>query len=340
MKILCLGSLWRGANDAGFIKAFSQLGHIIDVIDEHYYINLNNQSFIGRLAAWGIRRIAEKEYNDAVFNRINSFNPDVLFVYKGRWLTPKTLKHAKSKGIKVVNFYPDVSFTAHGSNIPNCIPLYDVVFSTKTFAKNDCIRLFNYSNVIFVPHGYDPDIHRPLTLDDADTNYICDASFIGTYSKSKNDYLTHLVESLPDLKLKIWGSRWDACTPILKKYLMHGVVTGDLYSTAIQSSTINIALLSEKVKGATAGDKITSRTFHIPANNAFMLHQASTEISSYFDIGEEVDCFGDKDDLVKKVSYYLENSKLREKVKTAGYNRCIEHHSILHRAQMIMQHLK
>ena len=118
MKILCICSLWRGSNDAAYVKAFAKMGHLVDVIDEHYYINLWNASKKGKLLSVISRNLNDiNAFNDKLILQFNSFEPDLVFVYKGQWVKPKTLQYFKNKSCKIINFYPDVSFTAHGSYI-------------------------------------------------------------------------------------------------------------------------------------------------------------------------------------------------------------------------------
>ena len=106
-------------------------------------------------------------------------------------------------------FFPDVSTKAHGNYLPKAFPNYELVFTTKTFQIKDLKELYNLDNVQFIPHGFDPEIHRPLPISEEDKrNFSCDVSFIGTWSPKKEQWLTQLKGDLPHLDLKIWGSQW------------------------------------------------------------------------------------------------------------------------------------
>jgi spore maturation protein CgeB len=340
MKILCIGSQWRGANDNAIFKSLSKLGHLIEVIDEHYYINLLNTTKYGKILSFVSRNLNDiNEFNKKIKLQFNSFEPDLVFIYKGQWVHPDTIVYIKNRGCKVVNFYPDVSFTAHGKFIPKCLPLYDLVFSTKSFAVDDAKKLFNYSKVEFVPHGFDPDIHRPFPIVNAPSEFFCDASFIGTYSISKEEFLKFLKKSIPKLKLNIWGSGWHNADPVLRNCIMKSSVTGDLYSLAIQCSKVNLALLSERVRGASNGDQITSRTFHITGAGGFMLHKKTKEVLDYYDENYEIGCFEGKEDLVKKVELYLMNSELRESIRIKGFEKAVAFHTYLSRVNQILEKL-
>ena len=242
--------------------------------------------------------------------------------------------------VPIVNFFPDFSFLAHGKYIPRCISLYDHIFTTKTFAAKDLQTHFSYnpSNVSFIPHGFDPTLHR--RMDVSDSPFSCEASFIGNYSKHKSLFLGYLKGVYPQLDLKIWGGTWRGIQNELKGAVMGIGIHGDMYVDAINTSTINIALLSEQVKGASTGDRITSRTFHIPASGGFMLHQRTDELLSYFEEDKEVACFSSKEELVEKIKFYLGNDVPRRRIQENGYNLTVKNHSLDERANRILLKLR
>ena len=344
MRILAIGPLWRGSNAGGLFKALSRQGCLLEVVDEFYYISLKTKKKTTKIVEKLIRPWQFDEFNNAIIENIKKFVPDVLFVYKGAFVYPQTLQFAKNKNCKLVLFYPDVSMTAHGSNIPNSIPLYDLIFSTKTFGIKDLESKFNVHNSYFIPHGFDPEIHRKLEINDKDKKYFgCDVSFIGTWSPKKEKLLAAIKNSIPAIDLKIWGEQWDKIeSPVLKSSIQYAAVFGDLYSVAIQCSKINLGILSEQVKGASSGDLITSRTFHIAGCSGFLLHEKNEESVLYYIENEEAGFFSDYDtdkegvDLVAKVKYFLSNEALRLKIQNAGYLRALKEHSLDTRAKEIL----
>ena len=60
-------------------------------------------------------------------------------------------------------------------------------------------------------------------------------------------------------------------------------------------------------KGASSGDLITARTFHIPACGGFMLHERTAEVREFFDEGRECAMFEGAAEMVAKVGYYLDH---------------------------------
>ncbi len=339
LKILCVGPQWRGSNAGGLFRAFSRVGQVVSVIDENYYINLSNKSFFTKFVDRLLRASHISEFNQAILAEAESFQPDVVFVYKGAFVKPETLVQLKSKKILLINFYPDVSFHTHGSLLAHTLPLYDHTFTTKTFGLRDMKEQLGIESSSFVPHGFDPDIHKYIDTTKFNTDtFKCDVSFIGGWSKKKEGILSAIKSAHPNIDIKIWGGRWENCTnPELKSSIQNKSILGDLYTIGILSSKINLGLLHEKVTGASSGDLITSRTFHIPGAGGFMLHERSSEIALYFKEEEEIACFADHIELVNKISYYLSNDTERNRIAINGHKKALRDHSLDARARLVLE---
>jgi spore maturation protein CgeB len=341
MKILCVGPQWRGSNAGALFRAFSRIGHLISVLDENYFINFSNSSKSVKLLDWIFRSWHIKEFNNAIIRECEIFKPDIVLVYKGAFVLPEMLSRLKRQSVTILNFYPDVSFHTHGNLLQKTLPLYDIIFTTKTFGVKDMAEQLGQQSGVFIPHGFDPDIHRPLTIEDGvlRESFSADVSFIGTWSRGKQTLLEALVKGVPGLKLKIWGSQWEKASTILRPFCQGRPITGDLYAAAIGISTINLGLMSEQVLGASSGDLITSRTFHIPASGGFMLHQRSPEVGNYFVEDKEAVFFDGPNELVEKVKYYLNHVEKRNTIRMAGHHRALKQHSLDDRAKRILTHL-
>ena len=338
MRILAIGPMWRGSNAGGLFKALSREGCLIEIVDEFYYVSLRSRKKTTKIAERLIRPLQLDEFNQTIIESIEVFKPTILFVYKGAFVYPSTIAFAKAAGLKALLFYPDVSMAFHGSLIVKSIPLYDLIFTTKTFGITDLKNSFNFSKSFFIPHGFDPEIHRKLTISPEDQAIFgCDASFIGTWSPKKEKLLGDIVRHSPGVKLKIWGGQWERATDMnLKPSIQYRPVLGDLYALAIQCSKINLGILSEQVKGASSGDLITSRTFHIPGSSGFMIHERTDEIGLYYEEDKEAAFFTDSNDLVTKVNYYLNHPDERLAIQQQGYERALRDHSLDNRARTVL----
>jgi spore maturation protein CgeB len=325
-RILCIGETWYGSDARAAFAAFRRLGHSVHVLDESSYVSTQWQSTLAKGLRKIFRPLFVNELKRGATSFVLHFKPDCLFVFKGNWVHPEIVSLCRREKIASVNYYPDVSFLTHGSYIPKALPLYDHVFTTKSYGLEDMKREIGVHRSSFLPPGYDPDLHRPLILNEGDRKrYACDVVFIGTWSPKKERLLALLSTSLPMLRVKIWGCQWNkSSSDVLAESIMGAEVTGDEYTKAICGASICLGLLSEAGGGASSGDLITARTFQIPACGAFMLHERNAEVLDYFSEGKEADFFDSPDELAAKVRYYLEHPAERQDVAQAGFSRSLK----------------
>jgi spore maturation protein CgeB len=267
----------------------------------------------------GVRAAAAREFNDALLRAATVYRPELLLVFKGTFVLASTLQTLRARGVRCLCFYPDVSTRTHGRYLPAALPVYDHVFTTKRFGIAD-LHALGVPRATVLHHAFDPDLHRPveLTADDR-ARYGCDVSFIGTWSPKKERLLAALRRALPAIALRVWGAQWNrARATELEQVVAGHTVDGEEYVRAIRCSTINLALLSERRPGASEGDQITSRTFHIPAAGGFMLHERTDELRSLLEENRQVACFDGEKELVESVRHWLSHPDERQRIADAG----------------------
>lgn len=341
-RILGIGETWYGSDARAAFAAFRRLGSSVHVIDENNYVPTHWKSISAKVIRKVFKQLFVKELMYDSIRVINLLQPDLLFVFKGTWVHPDLISYCREKKIPTVNYYPDVSFLAHGPNIPKALPLYSHVFNTKSYGVRDMKAQLGVRNITFLEPGFDPELHQPLELSNEEhLKYDCDISFIGTWSPKKEDILARLSESLPTLRIRIWGSQWDrADSRVLIRSVMGDEITGDEYTKAIRASSICLGLLSEARKGSSSGDLITARTFQIPACGTFMLHERNIEVLRYFEEGVDAEFFSSPKELLEKIQYYLQHSSERERIATSGRERSLRSdYSIDGRMQVVLRWL-
>ncbi|MEO1406161.1 MAG: glycosyltransferase, partial [Pseudomonadota bacterium] len=242
----------------------------------------------------------------------------------GPHVFPETVQAIRNGGAVAIQFYPDTGFKSHSRHLARAAVKYDWFFSTKPAHTQYFKDEFAYSKVSFLPHAFDPEVHRPTQLSDRDSeDYSCDIGFAGNPSAKKHKTVAAVVEALPDAKIKIWGGkRWGSSSGTAAPKFQGSTVLGVEYAKAIAASKINLGLLYEGDPDG-APDVITARTFEIPAAGGFMLHERTDEAMDYFEDGTECVFFNDVNDLVDKIRYYLTNETERLKIAAAGRERCL-----------------
>jgi hypothetical protein len=320
--ILFLGPSWWGSDARAMAAGFRLLGHSLVEVDYEDYFPLQWSTLSLRLLRRAIRRLCEVNYNRVICQHLANKALDFVFVFKGMLLAPETLAKFSKQGVPKYCFYPDISFFDHGNNIWSCLPLYDCLFTTKSFHLSDQRIQARVQEVRFVAHGYDPDLHRPaLKSDSVIEQYACDVSFVGCWSPQKEKLLSELIQQCRQRDLRIWGPGWERAKSAVRKRWQNRGAYGDELVLIYCNSKINLGLLSEAGGGTIVGDQTTARTWQIPGCGCFMLHEYTEELAQYFSPGTEVAVFRSLKDLVEKVEYYLNHDDEREAITLAGHHR-------------------
>ena len=86
-------------------------------------------------------------------------------------------------------------------------------------------------------------------------------------------------------------------------------------------------------------DQIKGRNFEVPGCGGFIMTGKADNLDEYYEIGKEVVCFEDTDDLVEKAYYYLEHQDERSTIAQAGYDRTMREHTYVHRFNEIFRRI-
>lgn len=319
MKILAVSQNWQGANDYSFVRAFRRAGHSVLVVSDQDHVPTGLRSRALRLARRLALPLLVEDYQSALIDAAMRYKPDLFFVYKGTYVKAETIATIKKLGAVAVNVYPDIGLSSQSSYLVSAMAQYDVVFTTKSFRVRYLEEALGVPKVLFMPHAYDPEVHSPVHLEpDEWDRYASDVAFIGTWSPKKGALVEYLRSSLPDINLKVWGNQWERASPILAGTCQGGSLLGLEYAKGIRAAKIVLAALVESPADSTQGDLTTARTFEIPAIGSFMLHERTEEASGFFEEGRECGMFADREELVAKIRYYLDNEHEREAIAQAG----------------------
>ncbi|SRR6266567_5713369 len=339
-RILFLGENWYGSCARACCYALRRLGCDVTDIDLQTIIpqwRRPSNRAIGRL----LQPRFVREYNQLILERASWIRPDILLAFKGSFVESRTLEILRQSKIALYNYYPDTSPSAHDRMLIESIHGYDCVFYTKKFWSVTPPEAFAGRPSVFLAHGYDPDVHKMLSLDPRDiTDYGHDVTVIGSHTLYKERLLSELVSRCPNVDLHIYGSRWveSSRSPELSGHIRGFPLVGSQYAKALRSARISLAIMSGKVAGVSQGDETTTRTFEIPACGGFMLHERTPELLDLYEEGNEVAAFGSVEELASKIEYYLAHSEERDVIARAGHVRCVPAYSYDQRMKEILHY--
>jgi len=85
--------------------------------------------------------------------------------------------------------------------------------------------------------------------------------------------------------------------------------------------------------------QVRLRDFEVPMSGGFYMVEYMAELEEFFDIGKEVVCYEGPEDLAEKITYFLQHDNEREKIRKAGYERCLRDHTWHKRFEMVFKEI-
>ncbi len=298
MKILIVGSnkVWALENiyakelvNNSSVEIFNAHGLFLD-----YYHKRNLNKLVYRL---GLSSIL-KRINQVLLQHIGKFKPDVVWVFKGMEVFPRTLTEIKKKNIVLVNYNGDnpFDFTFRGSgneNVSKSLNLYDHHFSYNQSFVQKFKNEFNLS-ASWLPFGYDLRKEPPKDRNSI-KNKVC---FVGNPDKVRARIINTLIQN--NISVDVYGSNWDQF--INKSDLVNTFphILGVDFIEKVQEYRLQLNIFRPQNK-----DSHNMRTFEMPALGVIMLAPFSAEHSQLFEEGKEVYYFNDDEELVAKTKLIL-----------------------------------
>ncbi|SFM08012.1 spore maturation protein CgeB [Desulfomicrobium norvegicum] len=102
-----------------------------------------------------------------------------------------------------------------------------------------------------------------------------------------------------------------------------------------RSTRINFNTTSMQMKGA-----LNQRVFDVPASGGFLLTDYREQLAAAFELGKEVVCYRDVEEIGDLVRHYLANSSSRERIALRARQRIEKEHSYGHRMATICANMK
>jgi spore maturation protein CgeB len=274
--------------------------------------------------------------NRDLVSSVKKARPDLTFIYRCPYVFGDTMGELKrySKALFVYNNddpfspnYPKYFWRHHFAGLPHC----DHIFCFRSKNLNE-YRSLGYSNTSILLPYYVRAKHHYIS-EKSENKYSCDVLFAGHFEPDgRDDIILRILESGIDVKL--FGTEWTSS----KHYKTFCNTFGRIaplredYNLALNSTKIALVFLS-KVNH----DVVTTRTFEIPATRTFMMSEYSAEGEQYFKKGVEAEYFQTPNELIDKLTFYLQNAEVREKIARAGYAKLIhDGHEATDRAKQIL----
>lgn len=297
MKILIVGSDKVWAIENIYKKELAknanvELYNAHGVFHDFYHASIFNKLSY-RLGASSIL----KKINQDLLNVAQDFQPDVVWVFKGMEIFPKTLKQIKEKGIVLANYNPDhpFRFESRGSgnrNVSNSIQLYDHHFSYSIQIQKELENKYRISST-WLPFGF------LRCQKNTNTKLIKRICFIGNPDSERFRIISLL--SSHKLPLTVFGNDWNKYIRRNDKNIeIKDVIYDDDFVHEAQRFAVQLNIFRKQNSGSH-----NMRTFEMPALGCVMLAPDSSEHHKLFEEGQEAFFYQNDEDLIEKSKQLL-----------------------------------
>ncbi len=323
LHILYVGDLMEGGTCRQRKLAMQDLGHYITSVS----------TFSTMKPSWHIGLYRRVQYyvgfpsdinnvNDKVIQCLRKRSFDLLWIDDVRIISRKTLFEARhiQPDLTRVALIMDDPYSLLGGRgwrrFRSAIPEYDLHFVIRKqniteLKKQGSKRVERYHK------GFSPEIHHPGLISSKKNR---DVLFAGRWEPKREKHLVSLLKNsvnisiLGDSYWKRKAENWNMIKPSFERD-----VYGDAYTKVICSTKIALCFYSQWNR-----DLENSRMYEIPACGTFMLAERNEENINIFKEGKEAEFFGSSEELLDKVQYYLKHPEQRERIATAGRERCLK----------------
>lgn len=300
MKLLVVGSDKIYAIENFYVKYIREAG--VEVLQfpaqtifyDHYQKNIFNKL----LFKAGMSSILNK-INKEFIAAVTAFGPDVILVFKGMEIFAGSLRWAKQKGIRLVNYNPDNPFIFSGTgsgnrHVKESIPLYDLHLTYNSAVQKRMLAAYKIPTAI-IPFGFD--ISDKLFEKCLAEPEVLKACFLGNPDTYRGDFLMQLAER--GIEIDVYGNCWS-------KFVKHAnitvfqPVTGDDLWLVLRKYRVQLNLMRPHNP-----DTHNMRSFEIPGVGGIQLAPDTPDHRSYFKPGEEIFLYTNVDDCAQQVRHIL-----------------------------------
>lgn len=252
---------------------------------------------------------------------------DVIVCYlSGFSTTPNILQEIKKLNIPMVNesldderkFRSKKGKDGIYKGTKDICHLFDLSLTT---SKSALVKyLVEGANPFYKDYAGNEKIYQNLYLEK-----VYDVSFIGANYGIRSSYIKFLHQAGIDVYTK--GSGWDngfaSDDEMIKIFNQSKIVLG--FSTVGKNDDICI------LKG---------RDFEVPLTGSFYITSYHQELSEYFEIGQDIETYSSKEELLSKILFYLQHDEEREAIASHGYQTGINYYTAKQSYEKIFGYLK
>ncbi len=255
----------------------------------------------------------KEKMNQNFLEAVKNEQPDYIFL----WLMVEELSfdtllkvQELAPKAKIIDFCgdDDIKFEDHTLLL---FPFMDYFFLTQPQYFNEYRK---EKKKYYFMCGANTEEFRPMK---AEKKY--DVSFVGTPKGDRIEFLRHLLNR--NFKVRVCGAGWEKYPEFREVY--GGKIPSDEFVKLINETKINLCLSKNVFKGS----HLLERFFEVNSCKAFQLTEYCEGYFPMFKEGKDIASFKDKEELLKKIEYYLTHEKEREAIAKLAYQKTLKGYS-------------
>jgi len=289
-----------------------------------------------------IEEKSKDELNEELKELIIKEKPDLIYFAGVDDLVDKKLIREISWKYKVwTTTWRFDDHWAFYKNLKHSLDFFNWVFTSDPLAIEKYHKI-GYKNVIFMPQCFNHFLFKPLNLPK-----IYDVTFVGRPHGNRKKIIRKLKKG--GINVVCFGEGWSngriSDREMIKIISQSKINLNFSQSSGTLWKQLGLIFLGRKFDRslklnsplrwhsnfqmllAQKRKQIKGRIFKVTGCGGFLLTDYTEGLEGLYEIGKEIICFSDFDDLIKKIKYYLENDKEREKIAQAGYERSLRDHT-------------
>ena len=282
--------------------------YVVQCISDRFYLKLNKSIFQPFDSI--------NKFNEKILNTLKNFSPNVLMIGHVFNIKSFIFDYCKNNNIKIVSWFIDSISNEflNGKKKDNFFRNLDFVdycfltSSPKLFKKHKF-----YKKLRFIPNPVDSSIDNFTNFKNVDLEYdifvaISHGQNRGILKKGKKDerenFINKLINNLPQNKFAQFGI--NNFEPIW----------GSNYYHYLSKSKMGLNISRGSYQEKYSSDRISS----LIGNGLLVFINKKTNFQSILS-QKEVVYYSGLDDLMKKIKYYSENDKERQRIAKSGHNK-------------------
>ena len=255
---------------------------------------------------------------------------DSIVTTKGTTMSADTLGQLRTTGTRSVNWWIENMYhRLYAPWVKKHFVNFDYFLAFDSAGVQELQQLPHTNRVDFLPLAIEPELYSVEIENQNDKKkYECDVCFAGARYPEREDLLTAVAQL--GVRLKIFGwPQWKE-SPLAKYY--GGPLTMREMAKAYHYAKISLNCNLWPAKGS-----VNLKTFEIPASGGFELCDYQPDLRRLFKVDKEIVSYSTKEEMITKVSYYVDHVSERIAIAKAGYDRVLRDHTLDRRVEQILK---